>query len=1122
MSKLSKSSTSTKYITRRIRDAEGNIIVKRYKKRENAIPIKIPWERTPSIISGSISGAYAYLINQYNSGSLGSSLFFPEISQQINTFFSSLEGIASLFLTGSIAVGLGTFLGWSLITQGFKIKKWGGAARQLLAIGAMLLFTTAVFSSFINEAGVIRHQDDTIDVNENYDLENLDSPFYKELLNGLLDLLGPLPDPSLLIATVTSLDGQELSRLDDTYLWRYRVADTYDPDTRDYVNNFDQYLTDFSSAAPLVGSYPNGSKGFRVSQQYLNPTAGFTDGLLTPWNSIYDSQVDISSPQIEANNLEAGDFVEFSSIEMQKDINSRNVIQAALTKSRTSGYFDFDAYYIPEQQENIAQNSISYGDFLNAMLIDGYKSDLVNTRNDAIEDAGSLSSIWGSSSLPDYYDINENNTEFGDASVYNGKILSYQANLDQSVYGLILQVHNQIQNAVLDLLTNPTAAETFSSTSENSGNNEAPPGEDRAFYFWRQIENQQLFGIKDFLVGYVNMLRSLNIPSRLVIGFNSGTIDEATDTISITAGDVSPWVEALIPWTDQNGDLQYSWGAFNPLPKLSLLLSEGRFVYGQNSLGGQPTIELDSTSGVETDLGGDIGSFSLAEMNKPFNFGSRVLFEEIPAPNQKIEFKILNEEELLSLAAGNAADILNAGTDLGTITTDGDGDNWANLSITVSTDKSAVLTVDGVDTNLEGEYPAINILGGEGERNLFAIVARYALEVDFIVVGWKLEASISLSNTDDDVDTVEIPDALDLFDGDEFNTSFTYAGEELGYSIQVNDPEGLPIQDVALEILWLSPDDLAGIQDTLISGNTDSLKADIGDDNPITGADGSYSFDFTTPTADAGVEYYTLMAWIPNTVFYATLYIHMSEDFSLTYEIVDYGDFLINLTETIDWTINFTALFTDDTLNTILLLNGDAPVNDRTPDELALDYYLITRDAFDLAPAAPINPLLPATDRDNYFLNEISLCETDYNEVNVNCYKLSESNTTMGVLSGTTVSDGQGRIAMVGGAVPLGSYYLIIELVIPNQDNKYFINDSQRFVFAPFGLSNANVNFNLPIVQFDDVNTIHENNDQLFEYTESNNYEFSVSYLINIIFGLLLLPIIIHRNRKINKGGLIQ
>ena len=93
---------------------------------------------------------------------------------------------------------------------------------------------------------------------------------------------------------------------------------------------------------------------------------------MTPWNSIYDSQVDISSPQIEANNLEAGDFVEFSSIEMQKDINSRNVIQAALTKSRTSGYFDFDAYYIPEQQENIAQNSISYGDFLNAMLIDGY------------------------------------------------------------------------------------------------------------------------------------------------------------------------------------------------------------------------------------------------------------------------------------------------------------------------------------------------------------------------------------------------------------------------------------------------------------------------------------------------------------------------------------------------------------------------------------------------------------------------------------------------------------------------------------------------------------------------------------------------------------------------------
>ncbi len=43
----------------------------------------------------------------------------------------------------------------------------------------------------------------------------------------------------------------------------------------------------------------------------------------------------------------------------------------------------------------------------------------------------------------------------------------------------------------------------------------------------------------------------------------------------------------------------------------------------------------------------------------------------------------------------------------------------------------------------------------------------------------------------------------------------------------------------------------------------------------------------------------------------------------------------------------------------------------------------------------------------------------------------------MGVLSGTTVSEGQGRIAMVGGAIPLGSYYLILELVIPGQDNKY-------------------------------------------------------------------------------------
>ena len=107
MSKLSKSSTSTKYITRRIRDAEGNIIVKRYKKRENAIPIKIPWERTPSIISGSISGAYAYLINQYNSGSLGSSLIGSALEDlayyQTKIDNMSKHNVGNLFDVRSIA-----------------------------------------------------------------------------------------------------------------------------------------------------------------------------------------------------------------------------------------------------------------------------------------------------------------------------------------------------------------------------------------------------------------------------------------------------------------------------------------------------------------------------------------------------------------------------------------------------------------------------------------------------------------------------------------------------------------------------------------------------------------------------------------------------------------------------------------------------------------------------------------------------------------------------------------------------------------------------------------------------------------------------------------------------------
>ena len=88
-SKAKRKSKSKGYVTRRIRDKEGNIIVKRYKRRESSLGIKIPWPRVPSILLGVIFGLYAYIINLYRNQSLGT-LFTPSTAVELQ---ATLDGI---------------------------------------------------------------------------------------------------------------------------------------------------------------------------------------------------------------------------------------------------------------------------------------------------------------------------------------------------------------------------------------------------------------------------------------------------------------------------------------------------------------------------------------------------------------------------------------------------------------------------------------------------------------------------------------------------------------------------------------------------------------------------------------------------------------------------------------------------------------------------------------------------------------------------------------------------------------------------------------------------------------------------------------------------------------------
>ncbi|MHA2503352.1 MAG: hypothetical protein ACXAE3_10830, partial [Candidatus Kariarchaeaceae archaeon] len=641
---------SERYITRRVVDAEGNIVVKRYKKAASS-PIQIPWNRVPSALLGSLFGFYAYIVNLYRTDQLTNSLVFGELGESIKITLDSLNGITSLFLAGAVTVGLGAFLGYALITQGFKVKKWFAAGRQLLAILAFSILLSAVFSSFINEAGLIRQQDDPVDASDDFDLSELSAPFYSELLNGLLDLIGNIPNPQELVATITPGEGEPLFDPDvDTYLWRWLVAETY-ADDFDYDKGYTEYLAELenANAAAIAAAAPAADiKKFRVSQQYLTLGTSFSGETVNTWHSLLDGQVDVSNPGLELAEDIEGELRGDDAVSLQNNINNQPVLQADFTKSRTAGYLNFSSYFVEEDKQAIAENSLTYPNFT-----DSIKNDYDTSRFPQLGQAGGIDSIWGEESFSAGYLT----TDFPgiDETYFTDKIDSYQAQADAgaSVYSLVLQISNEIQNALLDLFNNPSAADTLNPSGDAATQNEAGEGTPRDFFFWEQVATGGLFGIKDAIAGFVNLVRALDIPARPILGFSLGNIQP--EQIELRLEHISVWIEALVPWND-NGTIRHSWGMFNPIPNYSKLL-QGEFVYGRNSLGGSPEIEIQASTGTETDVPdeaiGETSSFNLNGLGEPFSFGTRVLYEDTPSAGAPLSVKILSEAEIISLADGD-------------------------------------------------------------------------------------------------------------------------------------------------------------------------------------------------------------------------------------------------------------------------------------------------------------------------------------------------------------------------------------------------------------------------------------------------------------------------------------
>ncbi len=85
-----------------------------------------------------------------------------------------------------------------------------------------------------------------------------------------------------------------------------------------------------------------------------------------------------------------------------------------------------------------------------------------------------------------------------------------------------------------------------------------PPGEDPLYFF---LHDSKTGYCQFFASAMGDMLRSLNIPTRLVNGFGPGTYDSSTQDFVVRGEDAHTWVESYFPG--------YGWITFEPTPDTS-------------------------------------------------------------------------------------------------------------------------------------------------------------------------------------------------------------------------------------------------------------------------------------------------------------------------------------------------------------------------------------------------------------------------------------------------------------------------------------------------------------------------------------------------------------------------
>ncbi len=709
-------------ITRRVVDEHGNVIVKRYTRRQSKIRIPgLTARKIPSLMLGLVFGFYAMLAYYESKGVLANSE--NSLLQYFHEFFLSMNPVVKIFAAGTIGIALSTFFGYAFFTQGFKIKNWGKAFRQLVSILLVILVASSILSPFLTEPGIVRQisDEDFQPRTDEFDLSGLNSPFYDELLNSFLDLLGGL-DPDIayqVVANITPTDSFGLDPTRDIYLFRWQVSETWDPVANDFIKADETTILPFSGFDPGTQSLdPDSLRSFEVDNAYLTAVTSYSQPLVSFWNSEEGATIaNTSQFSLKSSNPD----IQLSSLDVNNDVNEQPIVNAKFSEASSSGAISFPAWWKAEDVQGISSGAVSLGEL--ESLFGQAPSDRFPSSKLANNGEG-ISNFWGRNSLPKNYIWADQ--ELGKEDAFTRKYNEFDKIFTEStsVYAAIMTIHTFIQNAVLEAFNN-----NYLNFDPIEGQGDFAGTTDKGHYFYEAIENNLPWGLREMLPGYVNMLRSFGIPARVVLGFAGGTIDSSKITLQMLNRHY--WVEALIPWRDDTGTLHWSWGILNPVPIFSALQSE-QIAYGRNALGGGSSLKVDVVTGEESVSGVPI---KLQQMGENFQVNISADFSGVPASGQNIQLKLLDDNDQSQLLSGTLpTDLSNFGLDLPSITLNDRGYYLLNGTV----DYEGNMTVNGTEVTT---IKPININAalnpGLGEPvNGYAILALFGFTYNFTAIAW--------------------------------------------------------------------------------------------------------------------------------------------------------------------------------------------------------------------------------------------------------------------------------------------------------------------------------------------------------------------------------------------------